>query len=85
MKRPRIDPGRRWLLIQLHRAHIERILRSRSTSANGEIARRMNEIAMLCDCGRTEAGQQIALMLAQGSRPDLQSIPNWVFEPAEPS
>lgn len=85
MTRSRIDPGRRWLLIQLHRAHIERILRSGSATADGEIARRMNEIAMLCDCARTEAGQRLAMMLARGHRPDLESLPMHAFEPAEPS
>lgn len=77
--------NRRWLLIQLHRAQIARLSRARSRRDNSEIARRMNAIALLCDRGRTERGQQMALMLARNGGPDLQSAFNRSFEQAEPS
>ncbi len=85
MARSRDNVGRRWLLIQLHRAQIERLVRSGSRVRAGEIARRMNAIALLCDCGRTEAGQHLAMMLAEGRRPDLQSLPVDLLEQTEPS
>ncbi len=66
--------GRRWMLIQLHRAQIARILRSRSREAADEVAARMNAIALLCDCGRTEIGQRLAMTLAREGVLDLQSL-----------
>jgi hypothetical protein len=77
--------GRRWLLIQLHRAQIGRILRSRSAGTTEEIAARMNAIALLCDCGRTEVGQLLAMTLARDGRLDPQSIGLPAAELSEPS
>ncbi len=74
MSATRQGMGRRWLLIQLHRAQIARILRSRSREAADEVAVRMNAIAMLCDCGRTEMGQRLAMTLARDGVLDLQSL-----------
>ena len=85
MARSGIDSGRRWLLIQLHRAQIARASRVRSSHARGEIAQRMNAIAVLCDCGRTESGQKLALMLAQGGGPDVRSLLLEHVELTEPS
>lgn len=84
MPRTRMGLGRRWLLIQLHRAQIARLLRSRSARGTEEIAQRMNAIALLCDCGRTEAGQSLAMALAQDRMLDLQSVGSG-NEYAEPS
>ena len=64
MPKHRLSLSRRWLLIQLHRAHIAHRLGSRSRDAGDEIARRMNAIALLCDRGRTEAGLKLAMTLA---------------------
>ena len=77
--------GKRWLLIQLHRAQIARILRSRSTGATEEVAARMNAIALLCDCGRTEIGQLLAMTLARDGVLDLESLGMSSLELAEPS
>lgn len=77
--------SRRWLLIQLHRAHIARISRSRSRERPDEIARRMNAIALLCDRGRTEAGRRLAMALARDGVLDLQSLTSSSTELAEPS
>ena len=85
MARTRIGLGRRWLLIQLHRAQIARILRSRSRFATEEVAQRMNAIALLCDCGRTEAGQRLAMTLARDGVLDLESMRFPSSELAEPS
>jgi hypothetical protein len=85
MTRSKGNPRRRWLMIQVHRAQIARISRSRSGRPQGEIARRMNAIALLCDCGRTEAGQQLALMLAREGGPDLESLLSHRIDLAEPS
>ena len=54
----------RWLHIQWHRAEIKRLLRSGASKGSPEIARRMNAIATLCDCGRTETGIRLAESLA---------------------
>jgi hypothetical protein len=73
MPGPEASLGRRWLLIQLHRAQIARILRSRSSEATEEVAARMNAIALLCDCGRTEVGQRLAMTLARDGVLDFQA------------
>ena len=54
----------RWLHIQWHRAEIRRLLRSGAAKGSPEIARRMNAIAQLCDCGRTPTGMRLAESLA---------------------
>ena len=54
----------RWLHIQWHRAEIKRLLRS-GPKGTPEIARRMNAIATLCDCGRTPLGRRLAENLAE--------------------
>ena len=78
----RIGLGRRWILIQLHRAQIARISRSQSRNATEEVARRMNEIALLCDCGRTESGQLLAMTLARDGVLDLPSMTYCSSEPS---
>ena len=55
----------RWLHIQWHRAEIQRLLRAGSTKGTPEIARRMNAIALLCDCARTPRGRMLAETLAR--------------------
>lgn len=77
--------SRRWLLIQLHRAQIARLTRSSSPRRTDEVARRMNAIALLCDCGRTEVGQQLAITLAQARVPDLATLSLPSAELVEPS
>ena len=56
---------RRWILIQWHRAEIGRLLGKKSRRPSDEIARRMNAIAKLCDCGRTPEGRMLAESLVE--------------------
>jgi len=55
----------RWLHIQWHRVEIARLSRSKSPAKKQEVARRMNAIALLCDCGRTVRGRRLAESLAE--------------------
>ncbi len=63
----RINPGTwaRWLHVQWHRAEIARLTASGAAKGSAEIARRMNAIALLCDCGRTPQGRELAESLAR--------------------
>lgn len=65
---------RRWLLIQLHRAQIAHLQRSGRHDVGSEIADRMNAIARLCDCGRTEHGRALAALLAQSERDSTEPV-----------
>jgi hypothetical protein len=80
-------PGaaRRWLLIQLHRAQIARLLRSKKGRGTPEISRRMDAIALLCDCGRTTTGQMLAKTLAESDSSGLYSMPGDWSTLGEPS
>ena len=55
----------RWLHIQWHRAEIKRLLRQGKGKGSAEVARRMNTIALLCDCGRTPQGRHLAESIAR--------------------
>ena len=61
-------------MIQVHRARIAYLLRSQRHSRGSEIADRMNAIARLCDCGRTEVGRALAQRLAQTERAATEPI-----------
>lgn len=63
---------RRWLLIQWHRAEIGRLLSKKPRRPTAEIARRMNAIALLCDCGRTPEGRMLAESLVESGLDGLQ-------------
>ena len=55
----------RWLHIQWHRAEIARLLKTGAHRGTSEIARRMDAIALLCDCGRTDRGRLLVESLAR--------------------
>lgn len=65
---------RRWLLIQVHRAQIARLLRSGRRDRGSQVAERMNAIALLCDRGRTELGRALAERLARLERSAAEPI-----------
>ena len=55
-------------MIQVHRAQIAHLLRSGRRDLGSRVAERMNAIALLCDCGRTESGLALAQRLAETER-----------------
>ena len=71
-------------MIQVHRAWIAHLTRSRRQDRGSEIADRMNAIALLCDRGRTELGRALARQLAEMDRDASEPIVTELFasEPA---
>ena len=61
-------------MIQVHRARIAHLLRTRRHSRGSEVADLMNAIAVLCDRGRTERGRALAQRLAQTERAATEPI-----------
>ena len=71
-------------MIQVHRAQIALLMRSGRQDRGSEIADRMNAIALLCDCGRTELGRALARQLVETDRAASEPIVTELFlsEPA---